>query len=66
MQYIYVLNYAVPRRETIKVADSVDLTNPENVDKILRFHNNKETECAFLISDKELEDYEDSGYITKV
>ena len=54
MQYIYVLDYSTPSRVTIKVDDDVDIS--ENIDDILRAKHLKESECAWMVSNKPLDD----------
>lgn len=64
MQYIYVLDYSTPSRVTIKVADDVDIS--EKLDDILSVNHLKASDCAWLISDKSLDDEEVTGVITKI
>ena len=54
MQYIYVLDYSTPSRVTIKVVDNVNVS--ENIDDILRAKHLKENECAWMVSNKPLDD----------
>ena len=54
MQYIYVLDYFIPSRMTIKVADNVNVS--EYIDDILRTNHLKESECAWMVSNKPLDD----------
>ena len=63
MQYIYVLDYSTPSRVTIKVSDNINVS--EKIDDILRVNHLKESECAWMISDKPLDD-EEVTYITKI
>ena len=63
MQYIYILDYFIPSRITIKVADDVDIS--EKIDDILSV-NLKTSECSWLISNKSLDDEEVAGVITKI
>lgn len=44
MQYIYVLDYFIPSRMTIKIADDVDIS--EKIDDILSVNNLKTSECS--------------------
>ena len=64
MKYIYILDYFIPSRITIKVADDVDIS--EKIDDILSVNNLKTSECSWLVSDKSLDDEEVSDVITKV
>ena len=64
MQYIYVLDYSIPSRMTIKVDDNVDIS--EKIDDILSVNHLKESECSWLVSDKPLDDEVITGAITKI
>lgn len=64
MQYIYVLDYFIPSRITIKIADDVDISG--KIDDILSVNHLKESECSWLVSDKPLDDEEIAGVITKI
>ena len=64
MKYIYVLDYFIPSRMTIKVADDVDIS--EKIDDILSVNHLKESECSWLVSDKPLDDEIITGVITKI
>ena len=64
MQYIYVLDYFIPSRITIKIADDVDIS--EKIDDILRVNHLKESECSWLVSNKPLDDEVIPGVITKI
>ena len=64
MQYIYVLDYFIPSRMTIKIADDVDIS--EEIDDILSINHLKESECSWLVSNKPLDDEEVAGVITKI
>lgn len=64
MQYIYVLDYFIPSRITIKIADDVDIS--EKIDDILSVNHLKESECSWLVSNKPLDDEEIAGVITKI
>ena len=64
MQYIYVLDYFIPSRMTIKIADDVDIS--EKIDDILSVNHLKESECSWLVSNKPLDDEEVAGVITKI
>lgn len=64
MQYIYVLDYFIPSRMTIKIADDVDVS--EKIDDILSINHLKESECSWLVSNKPLDDEEVAGIITKI
>ena len=64
MQYIYVLDYFIPSRMTIKIADDVDIS--EKIDDILSINHLKESECSWLVSNKPLDDEEVAGVITKI
>lgn len=64
MKYIYILDYFIPSRITIKVADDVDIS--EKIDDILSVNNLKTSECSWLVSDKPLNDEEVAGIITKI
>ena len=64
MQYIYVLDYSIPSRMTIKIADDVDIS--EKIDDILSINHLKESECSWLVSNKPLDDEEVAGVITKI
>lgn len=64
MQYIYVLDYFIPSRVTIKVADDINVE--EQIDDILSVNHLKESECSWLVSDKPLDDDEVEGVITKI
>ena len=64
MKYIYILDYFIPSRITIKVADDVDIS--EKIDDILSVNNLKASECSWLVSDKPLNDEEVVGIITKI
>ena len=64
MQYIYVLDYFIPSRITIKIADDVDIS--EKIDDILSVNNLKTSECSWLVSDKSLDDKEVTDIITKI
>ena len=54
MKYIYVLDYFIPSRMTIKVADDVDVS--EKIDDILSVNHLKESECSWMVSDRPLDD----------
>ena len=54
MQYIYVLDYFIPSRITIKIADDVDISG--KIDDILSVNHLKESECSWLVSNKPLDD----------
>ena len=64
MQYIYILDYFIPSRITIKVADDVNIS--EKIDNILNVNNLKASECSWLVSDKSLNDEEVTDIITKI
>ena len=64
MKYIYILDYFISSRITIKVADDVDIS--EKIDDILSVNNLKASECSWLVSDKPLNDEEVVGIITKI
>ena len=64
MKYIYVLDYFIPSRMTIKVADDVNVS--EKIDDILSVNNLKTSECSWLVSDKPLDDEEVTDIITKI
>ena len=64
MQYIYVLDYFIPSRITIKIADDVDISG--KIDDILSVNHLKESECSWLVSDKPLDDEIITGAITKI
>ena len=64
MQYIYVLDYFIPSRITIKIADDVDISG--KIDDILSVNHLKESECSWLVSDKPLDDKEVTDIITKI
>ena len=64
MQYIYVLDYSIPSRITIKVSDDVNVE--EKIDDILSINHLKASECSWLISDKPLHDEVIVGVITKI
>ncbi len=64
MQYIYVLDYFIPSRMTIKIADDVDVSG--KIDDILSVNHLKESECSWLISNKPLDDEVVAGAITKI
>lgn len=64
MKYIYVLDYFIPSRMTIKVADDVNVS--EKIDDILSVNNLKTSECSWLVSDKPLDDKEVTDIITKI
>ena len=64
MQYIYVLDYFIPSRITIKIADDVDIS--EKIDDILRVNHLKASECSWLVSDNSLFENELAGVITKI
>ena len=64
MKYIYILDYFIPSRITIKVADDVDIS--EKIYDILSVNNLKASECSWLVSDKPLNDEEVVGIITKI
>ena len=64
MQYIYVLDYFIPSRMTIKIADDVDVS--EKIDDILSVNHLKASECSWLISNKPLDDEIIPGVITKI
>lgn len=64
MQYIYVLDYFIPSRITIKIADDVDISG--KIDDILSVNHLKESECSWLVSNKPLDDEEVAGVITKI
>ena len=64
MQYIYVLNYFIPSRMTIKIADDVDISG--KIDDILSVNHLKESECSWLVSNKPLDDEIITGVITKI
>ena len=64
MQYIYVLDYFIPSRMTIKIADDVDISG--KIDDILSVNHLKESECSWLVSDKPLDDEIITGVITKI
>lgn len=48
MQYLYVLEYSMPNRYCIKVADDVDI--PERLEDILKHYGLREDQCEWLIS----------------
>lgn len=54
MQYVYVLDYSTPSRVIIKVTDNVNVS--KNIDDILRANHLKESECAWMVSNKPLDD----------
>ena len=56
MQYIYVLDYFIPSRITIKIADDVDISG--KIDDILSVNHLKASECSWLVSDNSLDDEE--------
>ena len=64
MQYIYVLDYFIPSRITIKVADDVNVEG--QIDAILSVNHLKESECSWLVSDKPLDDEVITDAITKI
>lgn len=64
MQYIYVLDYSIPSRITIKVADDINVS--EKIDDILSVNHLKASECSWLVSDKSIDDEEVAGIITKI
>ena len=64
MRYIYVLDYFIPRRITIKIADDVDISG--KIDDILSVNHLKESECSWLVSDKPLDDEIITSVITKI
>lgn len=64
MQYIYVLDYFIPSRITIKIADDVDISG--KIDDILSVNHLKESECSWLVSNKPLDDEVIPGVITKI
>lgn len=64
MQYIYVLDYSIPSRVTIKVADDVNIE--DKIDDILNVNHLKASECSWLVSDKSLDDEVIQGVITKM
>ena len=64
MKYIYVLDYFIPSRITIKIADDVDISG--KIDDILSVNHLKESECSWLVSDKPLDDEVISGVIVKI
>lgn len=64
MKYIYILDYFIPSRITIKVADDINVE--EKIDDILSVNHLKPSECSWLVSDKPLDDEEVTGVITKI
>ena len=64
MKYIYVLDYFIPSRLTIKIADDVDISG--KIDDILSVNHLKESECSWLVSNKPLDDEVVAGAITKI
>lgn len=64
MQFVYVLDFSLPSRHIIKVADNIDVT--ENIDDILGSYGLKESQCAYMISDKEIDEDYHQGVITKI
>ena len=64
MKYIYVLDYFIPSRITIKIADDVDISG--KIDDILSVNHLKESECSWLVSNKPLDDEVVAGAITKI
>ena len=64
MKYIYILDYFIPSRITIKVADDVDIS--EKIDDILSVNHLKASECSWLVSDKSLDDEVIPDVITKI
>ena len=64
MKYIYVLDYFIPSRMTIKVADDVNVS--EKINDILSVNNLKTSECSWLVSDKPLDDEKIAGIIVKI
>lgn len=64
MQYIYYLNYAIPSRGVIKVDDPELDSNKAII--VLEHHNLRESDTAYMITDKELELDEHPGVITKI
>lgn len=65
IHYLYYLDYSTPAIGVI-TTQGIDLTNCENVDKLLHYHNLNPDEVSYLITTEELELNEVSGIITNI